>query len=67
MAASSSLARLKKPVERREGPVRRVSLELPLDLWRKAKMASFEAGEPLRDLLLQGLRTELERRARRKP
>ena len=66
MAASTALARLKTPIERAAGPVRRVSLEIPLDLWRKAKLASFEAGETLRDLILMGLRAELDRRSKRK-
>lgn len=64
MARFPPLARLKKPVERKEGPVRRVSLEIGVDLWKSAKMASFEAGESLRDLILAGLRRELERRKR---
>jgi hypothetical protein len=67
MAASNVLVRLKKPLERKAGPVRRVSLELPLDLWRESKMAAFEAGEPLRDLILKGLRLELDKRAKRRP
>jgi hypothetical protein len=66
MAASEPLAKLKKPIERAAGPVRRVSLEIPLDLWKKAKLAAFEAGEPLRDLILAGLRAELDRRGKRK-
>ena len=42
-----------------------MSLEIPLDLWKKAKLAAFDAGEPLRDLILAGLRAELDRRAKR--
>lgn len=64
--AASAQVKFKKPIERAAGPVRRVSLEIPVDLWEKAKIAAFRAREPLRDLLLAGLRAELERRGKSK-
>lgn len=65
MAPSTALAKLKKPLVRTAGPVRRVSLEIPVELWKKAKMAAFEGNESLRDLILRGLESELTRPRRK--
>ena len=63
--ASSAEVKLKKPTQRGAGPVRRVSLEIPLDLWKKAKQGALDREESLRDLLLRSLTTELEKQTKR--
>jgi hypothetical protein len=56
------MVRIKRPVVRPEGPVRRTSLEISLQLWQKAKAIAALSGRTLQDLLLDGLRTEVAKR-----
>jgi|GEM_PF-5567268 len=65
--SSIPLPKLKKPQETAAGEhKRRVSIDFPLDLWKQAKQAALDREETLRDLVLRGLKAELEKIARGK-
>ena len=56
-----------RPKSTRKGvPVVKTTVHLPEDLWRKAKIRALEERVDLRDLIIEGLNSVLERKNRGK-
>jgi hypothetical protein len=57
----------KKLIPRERGPVAKFSVEIPVEMWGRAKIACARARVSLREMLLRGLESELARHDGKKP